>query len=238
MAHMRADHTPSEDVGPIVQEAPALSEWCRPTSSRLRAGCGAIITPRLNRAVDAMLVLIQPRFRPHCGRNSARGRRVGMQHVIRRLCQGFVRRQQDKSYSGRVVGLGHSRPQRHSIASRRSRGGVACGLRAIIRCQQKFRICRPQPKGIAATQPNGLVRHQRASCSREEAYPVRPAQRRGADTDCFAGNCQLLHGGPRDGERRKVRYERSDRRASYLAVWHPVAGDERRDRAIRDSSGQ
>jgi hypothetical protein len=185
-----------------------------------------------------MLVLIQPRFRPHCGRNLAWGRRVGMQHVVRRLCQGFVRRQQNKLSYGRVVGQRPPCPQGPSTARGRSRGGITCGLRAIVRCQQEFRICRPQPRGVAATRPNGPVRHQQACCSREEAYPVRPAQRRGAETDGFAGNCQLRHNGPRDRERRKVRYERFDRRASYLADWHPVAGDQRRDRAFRTGPGQ
>ena len=34
-----------------------------------------------------------------------------MQHVIRRLCQGFVRTPTKQIFSGRVVVLGHSRPQ-------------------------------------------------------------------------------------------------------------------------------
>jgi hypothetical protein len=43
---------------------------------------------------------------------------------------------------------------------------------------------------------------------------------------------------PGDRERRKVRYERFNRRSSHVAVWYPVAGDKRRDRPLRDSPGQ
>src|SRR5258707_15270466 len=58
------------------------------------------------------------------------------------------------------------------------------------------------------------------------------------DTGCVAWTCQLLHRRDTDRERRKVRYERIDRRSSYVAIRHPVARDKRRYWAVRDSSGQ
>ena len=51
-------------------------------------------------------------------------------------------------------------------------------------------------------------------------------------------SCQLLHRRNTDRERRKVRYAPIDRRSSYVAIRHPVAGDKRRYWTIRDSSGQ
>jgi hypothetical protein len=92
--------------------------------------------------------------------------------------------------------------------------------------------------GVGGTQSNGIIRDEQACGVRKKAYSVRASQRCSRDADRLEGTCQLLHGGNTDRERRKVRYARIDRRSSDAAIWHKVARDERRDRAVRDRSGQ
>ena len=55
----------------------------------------------------------------------------------------------------------------------------------------------------------GIIRHQQACRIREKAYAVRAAPPCDPDTGRLAGNCQLLHRGPTDRERRKFRYART-----------------------------
>ena len=128
----------------------------------LAASCGPIITPRTKSQGYAPPHLVQPRFGPHCRTGLGRGRDLGMQHVSHQLCQefgcqefgcqafacqGFVcqeftRRYPSKFSSRRVLGPYRPCPKYLSIACRRSRGGVSCGLRSV-HGGPKFRICGP-----------------------------------------------------------------------------------------------
>ena len=112
---------------------------------------------------------------------------------------------------------------------------AACAESTVV---QNSRFVSPSRQASLPHDPNGIIRRQQACRIREKAYAVRAAPPCDPDTGRLAGNCQLLHRGPTDRERRKVRYTRFDRSPPYVAVWHPFAADKRQDRAIRDSAGQ
>ena len=166
-------------------------------------------------------ILVQPRFRPHCGRNLAWGRGWGSNmSSVDCAKKAAVRTSPTKQI------LFRTRCRSRAFASATSFDRLPS-----FSGRRRLRPARNPPSSEIPNLPapatrrrcnatNGLGRHQQACRSRQEAYPVCPARWCGPDTDCLAGNCELLHRGPADGERRKVRYERFDRRASYVAVWH------------------
>jgi hypothetical protein len=120
---------------------------------------------------------------------------------------------------------------------------IVLGAASLAACAQSTAVRNSEFAGPSrhASLTHGITLHQlhqHARRVREKAYAVRAAQQWGPDTGRLAGSCQLLHGGATDRERRKVRYERFDRRSSHVAVWHPVAGDKRRYGAVGDGAGQ
>jgi hypothetical protein len=145
-------------------------------------------------------------------------------HVFHQLCQNVLR----------AFGLGRRRCERHAAVGDRSGSGLACGLRSVAD-HQKRRTGRRQATGVAGTQNS--LRTEQARARHGEARPIL-AQECSLDGDCLAWARQLLFNRKADRERRSVRSICTDRRPSHVAIRHPVARDERRDRSIRDGSGQ
>src|SRR6266403_1793741 len=119
---------------------------------------------------------------------------------------------------------------------------VALGAASLAACAQSSVVTEKSELLAARRQASpehnrttSFVTNRRVAVAKK-AYPVR--QKCSRDTGCVAWTCQLLHRRDTDRERRKVRYERIDRRSSYVAIRHPVARDKRRYWAVRDSSGQ
>ena len=182
--------------------------WARGRKARHRVSsvCGAIATRDGNRLLEAVVDRVGPRFRPHCGSGSGWGRKLETRHVFHLSCRELARRYRSKSFSRRV-GVLRSRPEHRTITCRRSRGCLACGLRAVFNGPH-FRICQPQSQSarVVATRSHGIILHPKACRLGEKAHAVRAAPQCQPDADRIAGNCELLHGGPTDGERREIQY--------------------------------
>ena len=130
-----------------------------------------------------------------------------------------------------------ARPPRAVVCGRRV-GRFARSLRAISDRWQARGHFFTTPSGSAREQPADLVRAGQPPGDRAAISSFGHRRWPGRGTIFFAGHRQLLYRGNADRERRKVRHQCNDRRASDLTVRYEAARDQPDLGALGDGSRQ